>query len=125
MSGPEPADDLHPSPLESPPMTNDAPSVLNDLNPAFMAGLLSGFIAGIDRGRELADTEAVVLHRRAYSIVHAHASIAAHDLHHAAIRARQVASWERQKRAAAPWPQETAPGDPGPWPPMRYLRPAP
>lgn len=85
-------------------------SVLDALNPAFMAGLLSGFVLAADRAAERADAETEALHRRAFAIVQAHATLDAIDLHRTKVRARQVASCEGQRREAVPWPEE----DPSP-----------
>ena len=43
--------------------------------PGFQQGYQCGYLAGIDRGRELADAEAEARHRRAAAIVHAAAKL--------------------------------------------------
>jgi hypothetical protein len=42
---------------------------------AFLSGYSSGYVAGIDRGRELADEEAATLHREAVRVVLAMANL--------------------------------------------------
>lgn len=45
----------------------------------FSEGYNSGYLAGIDHGRELADAEAAALWRNAARVVHAMANIETHD----------------------------------------------
>jgi hypothetical protein len=68
-----------------------------------------GFLAGIERGRELAEAEMARLHRAAYDVVQAHARGSPHVLHVQAVQARQVAACERNHAAAVPWPDEVTP----------------
>ncbi|WP_374969931.1 hypothetical protein [Terrabacter sp. BE26] len=46
---------------------------------AFSEGYASGYVAGMDRGRQLADDEAAALWRNAARIVHALANVPTHD----------------------------------------------
>ena len=65
-----------------------------------------GYLAGIERGRELAEAEMARLHAIAYKIIHGHAHGSPHAVHDQAVQARQVASCEAQKQEAVPWPDE-------------------
>lgn len=46
---------------------------------AFSEGYASGYVAGIERGRELADNEAAALWRNAAHVVHTLANVETHD----------------------------------------------
>jgi hypothetical protein len=81
-----------------------------------------GYATGIQRGRELEDADVARLHALAYKAVQSNARLDPHEQHQAAVRARRVASCEEQKQDRVAWPEETAPKNPRPWPPMRYLR---
>lgn len=70
---------------------------------------LSGYLDGIQAGRAAAEAEMAQLWQPAYDTVQAAARTPAHTEHQDAIRARQIASCETQKRAAVPWPDEVNP----------------
>jgi hypothetical protein len=75
----------------------------------FLAGYLSGYTAGVDRGRQLEDADMARLHAVAFRTVQAAAKLAPYAQHRAKVRARQVASCEAQAAAARPWPDEARP----------------
>jgi len=74
-----------------------------------MTFYLSGYLEGITRGRQLANADMARLWRPAFESVQAAARTPTHDAHRAAIQARQIASCERQKQEAQPWPEEDDP----------------
>jgi hypothetical protein len=66
-----------------------------------------GYLAGIDRGRQLADDEAAALHHQAVRVVHAMAKLDPH-----ADRERRRRQRERDtanRHQPVPWAEETAP----------------
>lgn len=68
---------------------------LGRLTDDFMAGYLSGYIAGIDRGREQLAAEQDALHRRAVRIVHGMAKADPWPEHVANVRQRQIEAARR------------------------------
>lgn len=70
----------------------------------FMAGYLSGLLAGIERGRELAETEAAALHHRAFRVVQQMATLPAHAEVEKRRRTYVRPAWATDE----PWPEEMA-----------------
>lgn len=73
-----------------------------------MAFYLTGFLAGVDRGRELAEAEMARLWAPAFETVRRHAGGTSYAEHQERRRARQVEACEQQRRDAVPWPDEVA-----------------
>lgn len=75
----------------------------------FLQGYTSGFLAGVERGRQLADDEANAAHQPAYRVVQAMARLEPHADSEGRRRARQVAAAESLAHGARPLPPESAP----------------
>jgi len=83
-------------------------TVLDELSGRFMAGYLSGVLAGIDLGRRQRDAEEAELHRRAYNLVQ---SMARQPTWQEAQRARlrhQDEAAKHYRRPGQPWPLDVA-----------------
>lgn len=74
-----------------------------------MSFFLSGYTQGISTGRKQLDTEIAALHTIAYRNIQGAARTRPHPMHQAAVKAREIASCERQKTEAVPWPDEVNP----------------
>jgi hypothetical protein len=74
-----------------------------------MAFYLSGYLAGIDRGREQAEADMDRAWQPAYAAAIATARATPDAQHWSAVKARQIASCEAQKRDMVPWPDEATP----------------
>jgi hypothetical protein len=70
-----------------------------------------GYVAGIERGRELAEAEMAALHRVAFDSVQRQAKSSPHAQLEEQRRRHQAEAWFRNQGAARPWPPETAPLD--------------
>lgn len=62
-------------PTETMVSQTDIATLTGEAWDAFLAGVTSGYLAGIERGRELADEEAATLHGEAVRVVRALAGI--------------------------------------------------
>jgi hypothetical protein len=70
---------------------------------------LSGYLAGIDRGRQLEAADMDRAWAPAYAIATATARATPDAQHWQAVKARQIASCEHQRQQAQPWPDEVTP----------------
>ena len=84
-------------------------TVLDDLGgEGFMAGYLSGVLAGIDLGREQMEAELDELHRRAYNMVQSMARQPTWEEAQQARRRHQDEAAKSYRRPGQPWPLEVA-----------------
>ena len=84
-------------------------TVLDDLGgEGFMAGYLSGVLAGIDLGREQMEAELDELHRRAYNMVQSMARQPTWEEAQQARRLHQAEAAKSYRRPGQPWPLELA-----------------
>ncbi len=74
----------------------------------FLQGYTSGFLAGVERGRQLADDEANAAHHPAYRIVQAMARLEPHVDRERRRRERQADAAQRRDENARPWAREAS-----------------
>lgn len=89
------------TPSEPPPF--DLMTATREERDHFLQGYKSGLIAGIERGRQLADDEAAALWSEAHKVVMAMAKIDSHDVREQHRHERQVVAAERHAASARPW----------------------
>jgi len=68
-----------------------------------------GYVAGIERGRELAEAEMAHRWRFTFEAVQRQANSSPHADMEERRRQHQREAWQRVQAAARPWPPETAP----------------
>jgi len=74
----------------------------------YLVGYRDGYVAGIDRGRHLADDEAAALWGEAHKVVMAMARLDSHVEREQRQRRAQVDLAERRARESRPWAQDAS-----------------